>query len=161
MVIFAKFDSLFRYLVFTSKHHDGYANFNSSYSFGWNSMSVGANRNVLKELKDAFHAQDPDFHFGLYYSLFEWFNPLYLKDKSGDFASRDFVQNKIIPEMKELALNIEPHVWWSDGDWEATPDYWGWVINPRHSKSNFLTFYTLFQINRFLSLALQRQVTTY
>ena len=33
-----------KYLVFTSKHHDGYANFNSSYSFGWNSMSVGANR---------------------------------------------------------------------------------------------------------------------
>ena len=85
-------------------------------------------RNVLKELKDAFHAQDPDFHFGLYYSLFEWFNPLYLKDKSVDFTSREFVQNKIIPEMKELALNIEPHVWWSDGDWEATPDYWGWVL---------------------------------
>lgn len=26
--------------------------------------------------------------------------------------------------MKELAKLVEPHVWWSDGDWETTPDYW-------------------------------------
>ena len=26
--------------------------------------------------------------------------------------------------MKELAELVEPHVWWSDGDWETTPDYW-------------------------------------
>ena len=75
-------------LVFTSKHHDGYANFNSSYTFGWNSMSVGSQRNVIKDLKDAFQAKDPEFHFGIYYSLFEWFNPLYLKDKNGNFQTR-------------------------------------------------------------------------
>ena len=74
-------------LVFTSKHHDGYANFNSSYTFGWNSMSVGSQRNVIKDLKDAFQAKDPEFHFGIYYSLFEWFNPLYLKDKNGNFQT--------------------------------------------------------------------------
>ena len=77
-----------KYLVFTSKHHDGYANFNSSYTFGWNSMSVGSQRNVIKDLKDAFQAKDPEFHFGIYYSLFEWFNPLYLKDKNGNFQTR-------------------------------------------------------------------------
>ena len=134
-----------KYLVFTSKHHDGYANFNSSYSFGWNAMSVGANRNVLKELKDAFKAKDPDFHFGLYYSLFEWFHPLYLKDKSQDFATREFVLNKIHPEMKELAALIEPHVWWSDGDWESTPEYWGstdflaWLFNDSPAKDLVVT----------------------
>ena len=37
---------------------------------------------------------------------------------------REFVNNKILPEMKELAKLVEPHVWWSDGDWETTPDYW-------------------------------------
>ena len=77
-----------KYLVFTSKHHDGYTNFNSSYTFGWNSMSVGPKRNVMKELKDAFSATDPDFHFGIYYSLFEWFNPLYLKDERNGFKTR-------------------------------------------------------------------------
>ena len=40
------------------------------------------------------------------------------------FSFREFVNNKILPEMKELAKLVEPHVWWSDGDWETTPDYW-------------------------------------
>ena len=26
--------------------------------------------------------------------------------------------------MKELAELVEPHVWWSDGEWETTQDYW-------------------------------------
>ena len=30
----------------------------------------------------------------------------------------------MLPEMKELAELVEPHVWWSDGDWEAKPEYW-------------------------------------
>ena len=78
----------FSYLVFTSKHHDGFTNFDSDYTFGWNSVDVGPKRNVLKELKDAFTARHPSFHFGIYYSLFEWFNPLYLKDKANNFTTR-------------------------------------------------------------------------
>ena len=31
----------------------------------------------------------------------------------------------MLPEMKELAELVEPHVWWSDGDWETTPEYFG------------------------------------
>ena len=61
-----------------------------------------------------------------------------MKDKSNGFATREFVQNKILPEMMELANLIEPHVWWSDGDWETNPDYWGskeflaWLFNSRY-----------------------------
>ena len=51
-------------------------------------MSVGPKRNVMKDLKDAFKAKDPDFHFGLYYSLFEWYNPLYLNDKKANYQTR-------------------------------------------------------------------------
>jgi hypothetical protein len=39
--------------------------------------------------------------FGLYYSLFEWFNPVYLRDKSNNFTTQnyskvnvDYVSNK-------------------------------------------------------------------
>ena len=41
---------LHRYFVFTSKHHDGFTNWPSTYTFGWNSMDVGAKRNVVGEL---------------------------------------------------------------------------------------------------------------
>ena len=37
---------------------------------------------------DAFRSRHPEVHFGLYYSLFEWFNPMYLKDKANKFSTR-------------------------------------------------------------------------
>ena len=95
----------FRYLVFTSKHHDGFCNWPSTYTYGWNSQAIGANRNVLQELKDAFAIADPNFHFGLYYSLFEWFNPIYLKDKSTGMSTR-LVEFEIvlIKELKKYLI---------------------------------------------------------
>ena len=32
-----------------------------------------------------------DIHFGLYHSLFEWYNPLFLKDKANNYTTQDFV----------------------------------------------------------------------
>jgi len=32
------------------------------------------------------------FTFGLYFSQFEWFNPLYLQDKSGGFKTQSYVE---------------------------------------------------------------------
>jgi len=33
-----------------------------------------------------------DLHFGLYHSLFEWFNPVYIADAQSHFTSRRFVE---------------------------------------------------------------------
>ena len=50
------------------------------------------------------------------------------------FISREYVLNKMLPEMKYLATNYEPEIWWSDGDF-AMPEYFGsqdflaWLYN--------------------------------
>ena len=48
---------------------------------------------------------------------------------------REYVMNKMLPEMIELVNTFEPHVIWADGDWEAEPEYWSskdflaWLYN--------------------------------
>src|ERR1700712_5648384 len=73
-----------KYVVLTSKHHDGFALWPSkeaSASWGrpWNSTEVGPHRDVVGELSTAVRGKG--LKMGLYYSLYEWFNPLWLADK--------------------------------------------------------------------------------
>lgn len=76
-----------------------------------------------------------DIKFGLYYSLYEWYHPLYKNDKSLNFTENKFVTNKIAPELQELIETYKPEVIWSDGDWEAPDKYWkskeflAWLYN--------------------------------
>ena len=51
-------------------------------------MDIGPKKNVMKELKDAFTEHAPDVHFGLYYSLREWFNPIFLIDENNGWTTR-------------------------------------------------------------------------
>lgn len=37
----------FRYFVFTSKHHEGFTNWNSSAAWNWNSVDTGPHRNIV------------------------------------------------------------------------------------------------------------------
>ncbi|KAI8492644.1 Tissue alpha-L-fucosidase [Branchiostoma belcheri] len=78
-----------KYVVLTSKHHEGFTNWPSKYSWNWNSMDTGPHRDLVGELRDAIRNQT-DLHFGLYYSLFEWFHPLYLKDKQNKWATQEY-----------------------------------------------------------------------
>jgi alpha-L-fucosidase len=36
-----------KYVVLTSKHHEGFSNWPSEYSFNWNSVDVGPNRDLV------------------------------------------------------------------------------------------------------------------
>jgi len=95
----------------------------SKYSFNWNSMDVGPNRDIVGELMNATR-DNTDLKFGLYHSLFEWFHPLYLSDKKSNWTKQDFVNQKTLPELYEIVNKYKPEVVWSDGDWEASDDYW-------------------------------------
>jgi len=42
--------------------------------------------------------------FGVYHSLYEWFNPLWLQDKQSNLTTRTFVTEKVLPELYELVI---------------------------------------------------------
>lgn len=49
-----------RYVVLTSKHHEGYTNWPSSFSWNWNSMDVGPKRDLLGQLLWGEHSVSCD-----------------------------------------------------------------------------------------------------
>ena len=110
-----------KYTVFLTKHHDGFTLWPSATSFNWNSMDVGPHRDVTGEISAAVKAAG--LHSGLYHSLFEWYNPLYLADKASGFNTTTFVP-KAMGELVDLVERYEPELIWSDGDWEAPDSYW-------------------------------------
>jgi len=132
-----------KYVVLTSKHHEGFTNWPSQVSWNWNAMDVGPHRDLVGELATAVRGQN--LTYGLYHSLFEWFNPLYLQDKASGFKTRNFVKEKTMPELKEIVEKYKPDLIWSDGDWEADEAYWGskeffaWLYNESPVKDTVVT----------------------
>lgn len=43
-----------KYIVLTSKHHEGYTLWPSSYSYSWNSVDVGPNRDLIGKKKNLY-----------------------------------------------------------------------------------------------------------
>ncbi|KAK7112501.1 alpha-L-fucosidase-like [Littorina saxatilis] len=133
-----------RYVVLTAKHHEGFCMWPSKYSWNWNSMDVGPNRDLVGDLASAIRAKT-NLKFGLYHSLFEFFNPLYLADKKNNFTTQDFVSSKTMPELYELVNRYKPEVVWSDGNWEADSKYWNstnfisWLYNDSPVKDTVVT----------------------
>lgn len=110
-----------KYIVLTSKHHDGYALWPSkeaskTWGFKWNATEIGPKRDLLGDLFKA--VRKTSVHAGMYYSLYEWFNPLW-KTNPAKFAAEH-----TWPQMKDLINNYQPDVFWTDGDWDATAETW-------------------------------------
>ncbi|GAB6028010.1 hypothetical protein CHUAL_002237 [Chamberlinius hualienensis] len=133
-----------KYVVLTSKHHEGYTMWPSKYSWNWNSNDVGPVMDLVGALADSVRNRT-NLHFGLYHSLFEWYHPLYLQDKASGFVNRTFPEYKTIPELHEIVNTYKPDVIWSDGDWEPQDTYWGstdfiaWLYNESPVKDTVVT----------------------
>ena len=116
-----------RYIVPTSKHHDGFCLWPSSHSWNWNSVDVGPHRDLLGDLTEA--VRDRGLKMGFYFSLYEWYHPLYLIDPSR------FSVEHMIPQLKEVIARYEPAILFTDGEWDHPHEVWksreflAWLFN--------------------------------
>ncbi|XP_042544552.1 tissue alpha-L-fucosidase [Dipodomys spectabilis] len=122
-----------KYVVLTTKHHEGFTNWPSPTSWNWNSKDVGPHRDLVGELGAAL--RERNIRYGLYHSLMEWFHPLYVIDKKNSLKTQHFVNTKTMPELYHLVNSYRPDLIWSDGDWECPDTYWNstsflaWLYN--------------------------------
>ncbi len=122
-----------KYVVLTSKHHEGFALWPSSQSWNWNSVDVGPHRDLCGDLTNSVKANG--LHMGFYYSLYEWFNPLYKENLE------KYVDDHMIPQMKDLVTRYQPDVFWTDGEWDQPSEAWkstqflAWLYNESPVKS--------------------------
>jgi len=116
-----------QYVVLTSKHHEGFTLWPSAQSWNWNSVDIGPHRDLCGDLSNA--VKDAGLHMGFYYSLYEWYNPLYKSDFS------KYVEDHMILQMKDLVTRYEPDILWTDGEWDYPSEAWksteflSWLYN--------------------------------
>lgn len=113
-----------KYIVITSKHHDGFCLFDSKYT-DYDVMSTPFRRDILKELSDVCRVNGIKMCW--YHSIMDWHHPDYLprrpweKDRSVEGADFDRYITHMKNQLRELVTNYGPiGVLWFDGEWEST-----------------------------------------
>ena len=113
-----------RYIVITSKHHDGFALFDAKAS-EFDVMATPFGRDILKELSAACREEGMKLCF--YYSIMDWHQPDYLPRREWETnrsaGGADFARyvSYMKSELKDLLTNYgEIGVLWFDGEWEST-----------------------------------------
>ena len=121
-----------KYIALTSKHHEGFALWPSqeaSATWGrpWNAVEIGPRRDLLGDLTNAVRRKG--LRMGYYYSLYEWYNPLYLSDKPR------YISEHMFPQFKDLVTRYKPSIIFSDGEWDLpstewrSPELLAWLFN--------------------------------
>jgi len=73
---------------------------------------------------------------GAYFSLYEWFNPLYIGPEP-----HQYVDQIMLPQMFDLVTRYQPDIIWADGDWMQTSAFWNstfflsWLLDNSTNKA--------------------------
>ena len=123
-----------KYVVLTSKHHDGFCLWPSAQQPYWNSVAMGPHRDLVGELSDA--VRKAGLHMGLYYSVLEK-HPLYKPETIGKF-----VEEINLPQLKDIVCRYKPEIVWPDGEWDYPAEvhrgaeFLAWLLNESPVKDN-------------------------
>ncbi len=124
-------DAGMKYIVITSKHHDGFAMFNSTVSDYDIVDRTPYKKDVLKALSE--EAKKQGVRFCVYYSIMDWHHPSQYIDAPGKDPTAGNHANKMKPDqkatyvsymksqLKEIITQYDPGVLWFDGEWG---DWW-------------------------------------
>jgi alpha-L-fucosidase len=123
-------DAGMRYVILTTKHHDGFALWPSAHVRGFH-----ASRDLVAEFVDA--ARTAELRVGFYLSLSDWHHPDYPAFTDDDRPYMRYLgrrppaeawaryRNDLFGQVRELLTNYgDVSVMWFDGQWERTVDEW-------------------------------------
>ncbi len=126
-------DAGMKYIVITSKHHDGFALWDSKVS-DWDIMDASPfQRDILKELAEACERHDIRLCF--YHSIMDWHHPdaqapkfpFYNRTREVEKQWENpnfprYIENYMKPQLKELLTDYgDIGILWFDGEW--IPEY--------------------------------------
>jgi alpha-L-fucosidase len=116
-------DAGMRYVVITTKHHDGFCLFDSKLT-DFDVMSTPFRRDVMAELAAACRRHG--LRIGWYHSIMDWHHPDYLPRRAwerrpADGASFPRYVEHLRGQVEELLTKYgDVGVMWFDGEWEKT-----------------------------------------
>jgi len=117
-------DAGMKYIVITSKHHDGFCLYDSRHT-DFDIMSTPFKRDILKELSAACRKHGITLCF--YHSIMDWHHPDYLprreweKDRTAEGADFERYVRHMKDQLRELVTGYGGiGVLWFDGEWETT-----------------------------------------
>jgi len=106
-----------KYMVITSRHHDGFSMYDTALS-DYKVTNSPFGRDPINELANAI-ARRGDIKLGFYSSLLDWQHPAYRFRETSGLAWSDYI-NFLHGQVRELCTNFgDLACVWFDGDWPA------------------------------------------